>query len=344
VASELASQSAKRDLQMPHVLAFAPDQVWAGLERNGLAMELSNSFLIVAQPEAQEAASGPVGLAWHYSVERRAEWCKLTAFEATDHAIQVRHRRLTQTEIGRVSHSGLHNQLKLNQTTPYVRGHSMAALINKTLSHGPWKLAALADALQPYLEFIHTCCGMAKDSAFDPNQEVSGEWFDALPQNIVLDELGKPHLIDDEWRTDSPITLGFLLFRAVQACAHNITRVAPCSDRQVRTPADLIEAAFVALGTTLSPTALRSCVEQEVLIQANIGGDVLDPEKRLVFLKNHQIAQHHLSDGFQKLSEQVLVQQAVITDRDNTVRIITGSRWWRLGAPVRWVMRRLKTS
>jgi 2-polyprenyl-3-methyl-5-hydroxy-6-metoxy-1,4-benzoquinol methylase len=341
--SALASQSAKRDLQMPHVLAFAPEQVWSGLERNGLAMELSNSFLIVAQASSTSPHLGPVPLAWHYSAERRADWCKLTSFEAMGGTVQVRHHRLNPTAPATVSKGDLHNQLQLGQAQPYIVGPTLANAISATVLNSPWGLADLARVLQPYVDFIHQQIGVPAGSPFNPHQEVPGQWLDALPQNAVLDTQGQPRLIDDEWRSDSPITFGFLLFRAMQACALNVSRVAPCTDRTIHTPAQLIEAAFVALGQSLPAAALRSCVEQEAAIQRLIGDAPVDAAKHLAFLQTHRFAERHLSPHAQLLEQTVASQKAIITDRENTVRIITGSRWWRLGAPVRWVMRRLKT-
>jgi len=338
----LASQSAKRDLQMPFYLAFAPEQVWPGLERNGLAMDLSNSFLIVAQASSASPQPGPVPLAWHYSAERRADWCKLTTFEALGDTVQVRHHRLTPTAPATVSQGGLHNQVQLGQAQPYITGPTLASAISAAVLNSPWCLADLARALQPYVDFIHQRMGLPAGSRFNPHQEVPGQWLDALPQNAVLDAQGQPHLIDEEWRSDSPITLGFLLFRAMQACALNVSRVAPCTDRTIHTPAQLIEAAFVALGQTLPEAALRSCVEQEAAIQRLIGDAPVDAAKHLAFLQTHRFAERHLSPHAQWLEQNILAQQAVITDRDHTIKIITGSRWWRLGAPVRWLMRRWK--
>jgi hypothetical protein len=140
------------------------------------------------------------------------------------------------------------------------------------------------------------------------------------------------------WTSDSPNTFGFLLFRAMQACALNVSRVAPCSDRTIQTPAQLIEAAFVALGQTLPEAALRSSVEQEAAIQASISGVQPNTDKHLAFLLSHQLANNKLS----ATHEQVVSLQAVIADREHTIKVITGSRWWRWGGPVRWLMRRIQ--
>ena len=47
-ASALAWQSVKRDPQLPPLLAISPELVWPVLVQNGVALDLANSFLIVA--------------------------------------------------------------------------------------------------------------------------------------------------------------------------------------------------------------------------------------------------------------------------------------------------------
>lgn len=342
----LASQSSKRDPQLPHAVHFAPDQVWPGLERNGLAMELSNSFLIVAQPTQPQPINGAVPLAWHYSAERQADWCKLTTFEAVGQTVQVRHHRLDAHAPALVQRAGLSNRLQLQQALTYTRGTTMASAITRVLLRPQWTRADLAQALQPYVAFVLGLSGRAPNTPIDPSLEVPGQWLDAIPQNIIVDEQGQAHLIDEEWASDQPITLGFLLYRALQACALNTHRIAPCQDRSVRTPHDLVGVAFESLGLELHPTAWRSCVEQECALQTRISGQAQEVQARLQFLQQYTFAEHDLSTTqaieIRALQHAVREHQAVITDRDNTVRIITGSRWWRLGAPVRQLMRILR--
>jgi 2-polyprenyl-3-methyl-5-hydroxy-6-metoxy-1,4-benzoquinol methylase len=332
--AEFASQSAQRDMQMPHVLAFAPDQVWPGLERNGLAMDLSNSFLLVAQPQAHAHDSSGQTLAWHFSAERLTPLCKLTTFEAVGNSVQVHSRRLSASAPAHVALDGLHNRLNVELAQPYIVGETMASRIGRTWLKGPWQLADLAQALQPYLAFLHERDGVPPSPAFNPQQELRGELLDALPQNAVVDEQGHVHLIDDEWVSESPITWGFLLFRAMQGFALSAQRVAPCTDHAVNTPAQLIQAAFAALGQPISEEALQSCLAQEAALQTQIGGQ--SPEafaaERWDFLKHHHFSQQLLSEQAQRLEHQVAVQATELS-------IITGSRWWRLGASVRWTMR-----
>jgi hypothetical protein len=282
-------------------------------------------------------------LLWARSAERLAHVCKLTTFEADGPAVSVRHHRLLAQAPASVDLGGLHNHLQLGQAQPYTHGQTLASAIARTWLNTPWALADLARALQPYVAVVNGLAGLPAHSAFDPHREVPGRCLDAIAQNIVLDAQGQPQLIDEEWVSDSPLTLGFLLFRTLQALALNAQRVAPCADRAVHSPADLIQAAFQALGHELSESALRSCVQQEAQLQTQISGVAPNTQEHWAFLNTHRFAPRLLSEHAQQLQQQVVSQDIIITDRENTIRIITGSRWWRLGAPVRWVMRRLKT-
>ncbi|MCE7917560.1 MAG: class I SAM-dependent methyltransferase, partial [Nitrosomonas sp. PRO5] len=93
-ASALAYQSVRRDPQLPPILTFSPELVWPTLVHNGLALELSNSFLVVAG-NANEQVFDPIILAWHFTTERLKEFCKETLFlKAKEGKIEVRYRLL----------------------------------------------------------------------------------------------------------------------------------------------------------------------------------------------------------------------------------------------------------
>jgi hypothetical protein len=122
----------------------------------------------------------------------------------------------------------------------------------------------------------------------------------------------------------------------MQGLALSAQRVAPCTDHAVNTPAQLIQAAFAALGQHISEETLQSLWNKESAAQTQIGGQ--SPEvftaERWGFLNRHHFGQHLLSEEF-RLNQEHLSE----------LRIMVGSRWWRLGAPIRWIMlnwRRLK--
>jgi 2-polyprenyl-3-methyl-5-hydroxy-6-metoxy-1,4-benzoquinol methylase len=334
----LASQSSKRDPQLPHTLHFAPDQVWPGLERNGLAMELSNSFLIVAQAAVVEA-SGPVPLAWHYSSERRADWCKLTTFEAVGANVQVRHHRLAHQAPANVQRGELSNQLQLGQAMPYTPGGTMASAITHTLMQPQWTRQDLARSLQPYVAFVMGLTGKDHQTPFDLSLEVPGRWLDAIPQNMIVDANGQVHLIDEEWSSDRPITLGFLLYRTAQASVFGVHRFGHCQDRPVSTPVDLISVFIESLGAKVSQEQVRQWVDQECALQSQISGVEQGTQARWDYLSQHRLPCHdtvsQLSQDNARLSAQLQSHQAVQT-------AILQSTWWRLGHPLRWLVQRLR--
>jgi len=89
-ASALAWQSVRRDPQLPPILAFSPELVWPALVRNGVALDLANSFLIVAGNFIVQRLDSSI-LAWHLTTERFKEFCKETRFLRTDNdSIEVR--------------------------------------------------------------------------------------------------------------------------------------------------------------------------------------------------------------------------------------------------------------
>ena len=84
-ASAFASQSVKRDPQLPEVCNFSLELAWPVVFANGLGLDTSNSFLVIASPTKQTlVAEGE--LAYHYSTTRLAEYCKETIFSSKDKA------------------------------------------------------------------------------------------------------------------------------------------------------------------------------------------------------------------------------------------------------------------
>ncbi|MEI2814082.1 MAG: class I SAM-dependent methyltransferase [Burkholderiaceae bacterium] len=92
-AASFASQSVRRDPQMPEVCHFSPELAWPVLFANDLGLELANSFLIIASPLTQELIQTDE-LAYHYSTTRLAQYCKETVFVTDSDEVTVNYRRL----------------------------------------------------------------------------------------------------------------------------------------------------------------------------------------------------------------------------------------------------------
>jgi hypothetical protein len=65
--------------------------------------------------------------------------------------------------------------------------------------------------------------------------------------------------------------------------------------------------------------------------------------ERWNFLKHHHFSQHLLSDKAHLLQQQSELMQQQLLELQSHLRLIRGSRWWRLGGPLRWAMRQWRS-
>jgi len=338
-SGELASQSTRRDIQLPHTLNFAIDQVWPGLARNQLGMELSNSFLVVSQKNGcHSKANNPV-LAWHFSSERLELFSKATRFECqsyeSESRIKVFHQRLYANGQDSAEFNDLQNHIRQSGSDDYTIGTTLATQYSRILLTPGWQQKDLARAVQTYLDIVYQVTGLGPKTYFDPEQRIDGKWLDLLPQNIILKANGDAQVIDDEWVYKQPISIGFLLYRAITALALSVHRVAPCKDATVRTPLQLIHAVFATLGYKISDTEVHTYTQFECHLQGEISGISQDPGARFDFLKTYEFSQTDLRTLYQQTLHQTAAQQ-------HQLDMLSQSTWWKLGKPIRWAMRQLR--
>ena len=90
----LAWQSVRRDPQLPPNMNFSLELAWPEVFKNGLALDMANSFLIAAWPFQQKIVK-PGVLGYHYSTDRASRYCKEQVFEhANQNDIVVKYHML----------------------------------------------------------------------------------------------------------------------------------------------------------------------------------------------------------------------------------------------------------
>ena len=105
-----------------------------------------------------------------------------------------------------------------------------------------------------------------------PYSELSGEFFDVVPQNIIIREDGAPALIDKEWQLNDPIELGHLLFRSLLMLINSISRFSIPASGECLTRYQFIEGVFIAADVSLQKDDYVRYNIYESEIQKNITG------------------------------------------------------------------------
>jgi GT2 family glycosyltransferase/SAM-dependent methyltransferase len=224
-ASALAWQSARRDPQLPPLLSFSPELVWPGVFDNALALDLANSFLIVASPVDNLDTDSNV-LAYHYSTDRRAEYCKEACFvRKGGNDIKVVCRLLFGTAIAQ-DETFLKFHPEAEST--YVCGTPLSRKFIEIASRDGWYLDDVVGYFKHYLDILHQLTDSEGKEivVFSPDREgyMRGSFIDATPQNIICMSDGSYRLIDNEWHEVEDVPIARVLFRSILLQIYGLTR------------------------------------------------------------------------------------------------------------------------
>lgn len=265
-AAAFAWQSAQRDPQLPELCTFSLELAWPQICKNGLGMDMSNSFLIGASPVARKTL-GDGTLAVHFSSDRRAEFCKSSAFrKGPDNTIRVHYEKLAEAQAVPAADSIV--EFKLTASEPYIKGHVLSTKLIDVINADGWTYAEVGEFLKRYV-------GMLKDvSSGQLNADglLPGQLFDAVPQNILIDQLGRPHLIDKEWSLTVGLRIEFLLFRALRQLLGSVTRFNRSAEFAMATYKEFVFAACEAGGYPINEDDVRQFLSLEASVQSAING------------------------------------------------------------------------
>ena len=266
-AAALASESVRRDPQLPEQLAFSPELAWPVVMRNGLGADLANSFLIAASVDDVSAVDPDV-LAYHYSTERRRGFCKQTIFRRSpDGAIGAHCNLIDPTATVAL---GALLILRVPAHTPYVHGHTLSSEFVHLVTRDGWLLDAVSNFVRRYLGIVGSLAydGQHLPSLTSVQALLPGTCFDMVPQNIIRDPQGEHHVIDLEWTLVHDMPVGWLLFRALLLLVQGVTRFGVPASSFVPTRRGFFMAVLHNAGFEVDEQTLESFAALEAAAQA----------------------------------------------------------------------------
>ena len=224
-AAAFAWQNAFRDAQMPKYRNFNLELAWPEVFKNKLSIDLANSFLIAASPSS-EGFMDPSILAYHYSTGRKPMYSKEKLFKYRK-KVSVYYTKLSQDSTENEIQPGknLLIQFKIPVSSEYTLGTLLVFDFVKIVTKDGWTFDEVAEFIRRYLQLVQ---GLAQTDGVkldlkSPYARLPGKLFDVLPHNIIIDQEGRPSIIDQEWILNQPIELGYLLFRFFINSLHLIT-------------------------------------------------------------------------------------------------------------------------
>lgn len=260
----LIAGTARHPYQQGDSLTFDLERAWHVVARNGLVPELANSFLVRA---SATPLSNPRNVAWHYgSPSRRPEFTKSTEFAVEPSGVVVRRRPLVPglaTTVDGVS--------MVLEDEPYAPGLRWTDELDRIVGLDGWSLEDLNAWFSRWLDALVAASGIASRHA---DAVIGNRWIDALPRNLLVDG-DRTAFVDLEWAVDQPLTLDFVVFRALYDSIASLGRVAqPAEGTPLEVQALLTQMAGTA-GFPLDDDALerlwqRECEFQSVVQDRNV--------------------------------------------------------------------------
>lgn len=257
-ATAFAWQSVHRDYQLPGDVTFSLELAWREIFKNGLAIDLANSFLVLASCETELASPSELALVFHYSTERRPCFCKETHFVVNrEMGIKVNPRALHEPADSMLCNNDLELGWQPPHESTYTSGRVLAEDFIKIVTSPGWSIQDVTRFIQYYLDTLKHLLGNNDLLLDNPKILLPNQYLDAIPSNIIIDSNDTANLIDTEWYARNGVELGYLLFRTLTSLTGMLSRFAIPNDEKLCTARGLIENTFDALGFFLDDYELN---------------------------------------------------------------------------------------
>ena len=269
-AAAFAWQSARRDPQLPTYCNFSIELVWPEVFKNELGLDVANSFLVVASPQLKTHDNGI--LAYHYSTERRAEYCKETLFLCNARKdICVKTRRLNVSLPLENSEIQFHPSLE----SAYVHGKALSWEFIQIVTRDNWMLEEVAIFFRYYISVVlQYCANRGEELAVSENLDVTlpGFCFDLVPHNIIRRDSGEFEVIDTEWTQKENISVGELVFRSFLTLVAVPTHFSVCADAKSLTWVEFLTKIYQLLNIDISTVKYQVYGNRNERMQQHIVG------------------------------------------------------------------------
>lgn len=361
-AAAFAWQSVRRDWQLPEYCAFSLELAWPELVKNGLALDVANSFLIAAAPSV--ASKNESVLAYHFSTERIPAYCKETLFvrEGVD-AVKVVCRCLGNDP--HEEHDTTKSFVRFHCPTPqyYSKGEILSWQFVQIATRDGWMFRDVGQFIQRYVALLEILVKRQGLNVSLTHSGVSlpGSFFDYVPQNIIVRENGEPEVIDTEWSVVEDFTLGQLLLRAMWTLEGSVTRFGQNGSRRPVLRVEMMRKSLWAAGFVVTDNDFARFFERESLMQEQVAGVSMRKyfaDWATLFLPTHNLSLvlaerdrliSQLEESANERENQISHLHQAIRERDAEISSwyqyrneVLSSMSWKVTRPLRVLVRRLK--
>jgi glycosyltransferase involved in cell wall biosynthesis/SAM-dependent methyltransferase len=353
-AAAFAWQSVRRDWQLPEYNNFSLELAWPEIFKNGLALDVANSFLIVAS--SGNCLIENKVLAYHYSTDRSPLYCKETQFVKMDpDGIEVVYHRLAMAkdeERGdKRSVIGFYCPPSVN----YSSGKTLAWDFVQIVTRDGWTLEEVGQFVKRYVGVLEILARQAGHvvSLTNPGVYLPGRFFDHVPQNIIIRADGSPEAIDTEWFLNEDVELGQLLLRAMWTLGSTVTRFGLNSAGKRFSRVEFAQNAIWAAGFVSTEKDFARFIDFESLVQEQVSGGSM--RKYFAGWSKQLLPIHNLNQALTERDGQIAHLHQVVAqveaERDGQISSLAhfrdevfNSTSWRITRPLRVFIRHMKRS
>lgn len=342
-ASALIGPTESADLQSPKLPVFSQSQAWPAVIRNGLGLDLANSFLVVASNAPLEMDSNV--LAYHFSANRSKEHAKCSIFRSNNlNSIEI------SREYSKTQRTSTESNTPSSEQTYHSGSRPLVEELYQILTSNRTSLDDVVGFFERYRKIVCTLAGIQAK----PDATLPSNYLDAIPQNILI-QGDKWHLIDCEWKSESILTFDWLLFRAIIHSLNSCRVIRLKNEEGEQSLQDFVKRIFEHLGEDASERKLESIAKLESKFQEKV-----NPTTNVSHWESYRDKPIRKPDIFISQDTWQKAHESAVTATHNTelhlnrvisaltqhnselersIREIKESTSWKLTAPLRRVIR-----
>lgn len=256
-AAALISPTETSDEQSPELPILSQFRTWPAVLRNGLGMELANSFLMAVSDHPVDTDRHV--LAHYFGGQRGPGHFKHSVFVADEAGSLV---------VADGARCAVDRPTGPSATTPYLMAST--PLVDQLYAILTSRRSAVEDVVGFFKRYRDAVFQLAQAGSNEANPTLPAHFLDAIPQNILFDGAGAPQLIDSEWTSERPLQFGQLLFRAVVYSLNGCRLIRLAGEEGEISLKALMIRVFSAVGIDVTPESLDDMARTEGAFQKGV--------------------------------------------------------------------------
>ncbi len=268
----IVRNACSQDPQYPMRVTFNQERAWRPVMRNGLLRDMANSFMVIASDK--EIPEPPTRLeAIHFATNRRPEYSKKVLFSRNDAGAPITHQIPLYPQA--IPRPDALVKLRLEHQA-FLQGLLWQERLVDILTTPGWKFEQVQQWFQVWIQEFGRVVGLTDISKMQ-GTKISGRYIDLLPRNMIIDQKGVTHFIDQEWEYLEELDLSYVIFRALNTSIGELNIVSRAEDNENIQVFSLMKKVAASVGFSFTNSDIEYFHKLENNFQKNAVGLHLPP-------------------------------------------------------------------